>query len=285
MGQRINLAELADDDFLDEVEETPTPRAAAVDASTIGSGPEVPIETVALNPLNKRPPGEDDEIEALAETIRGKRLIQPLVVCSSSAFLDRFPGQKGVLGGAEWVALIGNRRLQAARKASLATVPVIVNDDEVASMYEVMLIENVQRRALPPLLEAEALHEALLEASISARELARRIGKSHVYVLQRLALRNLVTELRDAFEAGELKIELARQFGDLPEEEQRKIVAAGKPYRPLGGNAVTTSRVRSIRASTPAAAAKSIAEQFSSEELEELIRLLTEARQAVVVAD
>lgn len=148
-------------------------------------------------------------------------------------------------------------------------------------MYEVMLIENGQRRDLPPLYEAEAMEAVLARTGISQRELGRRIGKSHVYVAQRLALRKLIPELRAALERGELKIELARQFGELSESEQQEIVAAGRPYRAVArGNAVTThARRRNIRASTPAIAAQSIRERFTAEELAELIRLLTEADQ------
>jgi len=123
--------------------------------------------------------------------------------------------------------------------------------------------------------------EVLKTASISQRELARRIGKSHPYVAQRLALLKLIPELRSAFERGELTIERAREFGELPVAEQRAIVAAGKPYRRVSGNGVTTrAAVRSIRVSTPAAAADSIRKAFSADELAELIRLLSGHRSA-----
>ncbi len=284
MGKRIDLAKLADEDFDEpDTAAVPEPQAdspgepepANSPAEHTGAG-SASIGSVALNPLNKRPAGEDDEIEEMAETIRQHNVIQPLVVCSVQAFLAEFPDQKAAFGpDVKWVVLIGNRRLLAALKAGLRVVTIIVNDEQVASMFEVMLIENVHRLAMPPLYEADAMAEAIAKAGISQRELARRIGKSHMYVGQRLALRKLIPELRRAFEDGELKIERAREFGELPVPEQEAIVAAGKPYR-RGGNAVSTPTRRSIRASTPAAAAKSIREQFTPDELTELIRLLTQ---------
>lgn len=298
MGKKVNLAELANDDYY---EPSPAPAVSSVpklepvpdgpsapDKSATGAQAKdgapaatlVPIDTVALNPLNKRPPGEDDEIADLAATIQERGVIQPLVVCSREAYVAEFPDQAGAVNGKRWIVLIGNRRLQAARAAGSVEVPILVNDESAASMYEVMLVENGQRRDLPPLLEAEAMSAVLSKEGISRRELARRIGKSHVYVAQRLALLGLIPELRRALQAGELKIELAREFGDLPPEQQEQIVEAGKPYRRLRGNGVTASRGssgRRIRAATPAIAAESIRQSFSRDELAELIRLLTEA--------
>lgn len=293
MGKNINLADLADEDFYDATAEkgdqapgdpAPTPESptAAPVPPAVPLGPDrmsVPLDSVALNPLNKRPPGEDDEIEGLAETIRGRtKVIQPLVVCTRAAFLEEFPDQAGPIGTAELVVLIGNRRLLAVRRAGVDDhVPVIVNDELAESMYLAMLIENGHRRSLPPLLEAEAMVEAMQKHGYSQRELARRIGKSHPYVIQRLALRKLIPPLKAAFERGELKIELARKLGELSEVEQQRVVKAGTPYRLPGGNGVTTpaARVRTIKASTPAAAAASIRERFTADELDELIRLLT----------
>jgi ParB family chromosome partitioning protein len=274
MGKRVNLADLAADDIDFAARATPPDPSAHPDAES----PQrvVPIGSVSLNPLNKRPLDGDDELFELAETIREHGVIQPLVVCSVAAYLAEFPDQGKSVGSTEWVVLIGNRRLRAARMAPLDQVAIVVNDDRVTSMYEVMLVENGQRRELPPLLEAEAMAEVLKTASISQRELARRIGKTHPYVTQRLALLKLIPELRTAFERGELTIERARAFGELPVADQQQIVAGGLPYRRPSGNGVTTRAAsRSIRVSTPAAAAEAIRKVFSADELAELIQLLS----------
>lgn len=285
MGKRVNLAALANDDFYD-----PTPPAAVTPPSppmpapalvpapeALGTHRVVPIAEVSTNPLNKRPPGQDDEIASMAETITAHGVIQPLIVSSADAYLAKFPAQRTALGDIKWVVLIGNRRLLAARLAGLDEVEILVNDEQVTSMYEVMLVENGQRRELPPTLEAEAMAEVLKAASISQRELARRIGKSHVYITHRLALLKLIPELRALLEQGSLTIEQGRDFGELPESEQRAIYAAGKPFRRPGGNGVNTrSATRSIRVSSPATAAESIRAKFTAEELTELVRLLSE---------
>jgi ParB family chromosome partitioning protein len=71
----------------------------------------VPISTVTTNPLNQRPAGEDADIARLAARIREYGPIQPILVCSAAAFLARFPEQGAAVGEADWVTLIGNRRL------------------------------------------------------------------------------------------------------------------------------------------------------------------------------
>lgn len=270
MGVRKNLEEMAS--------EVPLDVGARQSTAVHDTNPDRTVVTasVSLNPLNKRPPGDDGEIAAMADTIRARGVIQPLVVCTVSAYLAEFPDQAGAVDSADWVVLIGNRRLQAARVVPLDRVPVIVNDESVTSMFEVILVENGVRRDLPPLLEAEAIREALTRANISQRELGRRIGRSNVHVKHRLALLGLIPELRTALEAGELKLELARQFGGLPPVEQEAIVAAGKPYR-RPGDSGANARARSIRVTSPAVAAESLRERFSAAEMAELIQLLTGA--------
>ncbi|MDN5913849.1 MAG: ParB/RepB/Spo0J family partition protein [Pseudonocardia sp.] len=234
-----------------------------------------------MNPLNRRSDTDSsgEEFEQLVTTIRTHGVLQPIIVCSTDAFLNRYPDHKPALDGSRWVALIGNRRLQAAAEAGLKRVPALINDDRVSSMYEVMLVENSHRRDLGPLHEAEAMQQVLDDDGCSRRELAGRIGRTHTYVNQRLSLLGLIPPLREAFEAGLLKLESAREFGALPEAEQAQIVDAGLPYRRTPrstGNAVSTPSRRTITASSPAKTAESIRRLFSVEERIELVRLLSE---------
>jgi ParB family chromosome partitioning protein len=235
----------------------------------------VPLADVCANPLNKRPTGLDEQSQEMAETIRAHGVIQPLVVSSASAYLAAFPRQRRAVGAAAWVALIGNRRLHAAALAGLDEVPILVNDDQVTSMYEVMLVENGHRRDLPPTLEAEAMAEALRAAGSSQAELARRIGKSAMYVSQRLALLELLPEFRAMLDAGQLTVETARTLGALSKEEQRALLQAGPPYRRKPARRAEALRPVTIRVSSPAVAAESIRAKFSDAELAELVALLS----------
>jgi ParB family chromosome partitioning protein len=234
----------------------------------------VPISTVITNPLNQRPAGEDVDIARLAATMREYGPIQPIVVCSAAAFLARFPEQGAAVGEADWVTLIGNRRLLASRRVALERVDVVVNDERVSSMYKAMLIENGQRRDLPPLHEARAMAEAMAEESLSQRDLARQIGKSDGFVSQRLTLLKLIPPLASALESGDLPLEVARAVGELPMEQQWEIARGGKPYRRPGADRARGRRAR--WAANPISAASAIQEKFNPAELAELVRLLTD---------
>src|SRR5690606_28862943 len=145
----------------------------------------------------------------------------PVLVCSADLYGQEYPDYAGALNGAYWVAIIGYRRLRAANRAVAKDLSVIISRDP-GQMLELMLLEHVQRRPHPPQHEARAMESAKKSGNLSTRELARRMGKSHMYVQQRLALLGLVPELAQALEDGDLKIELAREFGTLPAEQQRE---------------------------------------------------------------
>ena len=266
---KVDLATLASADVPDS-----SPRAARPAGAT-----ELPIHMVAVNPLNQRTSGDEDaaELEALAATIREHGVLQPLMVATASAFLTRYPDQHEALADARWVALIGNRRLQAAQLAERRTVPALINDEHADSLFEVMLVENSHRRDLAPLREAEAMRRVLdHNGGVSRRELARRIGRSHTYINQRLALLTLIPALRDALESGSLMVERARDLGEMTEDEQQAVADAGPPWR--SGNGVSTPRAPrrvTLPRDDPAAAARSIREAYTGDELAELIRLLS----------
>ena len=92
---------------------------------------------------------------------------------------------------------------------------------------------------------------------VSVRQLAERIGFTHGYVSQRLALLKLIAPLRDALELGSLTVERARKLGTLSENEQQAVADAGPPWK--GGGYAVTSR-RTLRSGDPAAAARSSAD-------------------------
>lgn len=297
MGKRVNLAELAREEVPenysartpaeappDPAPPSPTTPKPVEEADPGPTTSMLPVGDIVSNPLNQRAAADEEDAEfyELVATIGNHGVLQPIVVCSAAAFADRYPEQQAAVDGARWVALIGNRRLRAAGVAGLQQIPALVNDDRVASMYEVMLVENSHRKALGPLHEAEAMKRLIEEANISQRALSTRIGRTPMYVSQRMALLELIPPLRDALETGTLKLEQARQFGTLPITEQEAIAAAGPPYRRQPAGAAVNSESprrtrRSIAVSSPARAAASIREVFTETERAELVRLLLES--------
>lgn len=259
-------------------------RVPAADPSGALVVRDLPLEQIATNPLNARTEADEDraELQHLADTIAARGVLQPIVVCSVDAFLAQYPDQRAGVAGAAWVALIGNRRVAGSRLAGATSIRAVVDVDTLGSIDEVMLVENGARRDLHPLREAEALgrlrHQLKeREGSIndgSLTDLARRIGMTRAYVQQRLNLLGLIPELRAALEAGTLLIARARELGTLDEEEQRRIAMAGPPWR--GGNRVTTApRARALPRGDPEAAARSIREVYSGDDLVRLVALLS----------
>ncbi|HTE83153.1 MAG TPA: ParB/RepB/Spo0J family partition protein [Dehalococcoidia bacterium] len=278
MGKRFDLTTLAkEESFVPPAFKLNVP--APVEPIEISADADyrlIPVAAIALNPLNERPAEDDEGIEGLAATLRDYGVIQPLLVCSVAAFIQRYPAEAPRLDGAEWVTLIGNRRLRAARRVQVADVPAIINDERVDSMYRAMLIENLQHQAMPPLHEAEAMAKAMKEEGLSQRALAVQIGKTQGFVSQRLALLKLVPELRQAVVHGDLTVELARTFGELAVTEQQVIAARGKPYRRQNTTG-SDAGVRRGWASSPARAAHAIRDKFTDpNELSEVVRLLND---------
>lgn len=207
-------------------------RSALRSRITSGRPTSLPVHEVALNPLNPRY-ADDPEVQGLAASYATSGQLQAAVVIPRSNYLAAYPEQADALEAGEWVVVIGNRRLLAARLAHRATIDVRVNDDLTTAqdIDDVVLIENIQREALPPLLEAEKLKARLERPGATARGIGEAIGKTHTYVLQRVSLLKLVPELQGAMTREEIGVRLGRQLAVLTVEQQQQVVEAGPPYQ------------------------------------------------------
>lgn len=160
----------------------------------------VPIAIIKPNPLQPRQHFDEQSIEELADSIRARGLLQPIIV------------RRERDGG--YTLIAGERRLRAAERAGVGLVPAILSDDD---LLEVALEENVQREDLSPLEEAEALAALAAERGLSHADLARVIHKSRPYVSNTLALTRLPREVKQEYFADgavisrEILISIARQ--------------------------------------------------------------------------
>jgi ParB family chromosome partitioning protein len=192
------------------------------------------LDEVQPNPLNPRYDEEDPAVRELADTLQRVGQLQPALVVSVDQYLQAYPSRPSSLGPEPWVVIVGNRRLAAARLAGRPALDVrVASDIETAEDFEDrILIENIQRKDLPPLLEAEHLQHRLDRPGQTMRSVAAAIGKSHAYVQQRLDLLRMIPELQALFREGTINIRIGRQLGILPETEQRLRLAAGPPFLP-----------------------------------------------------
>ncbi|MEU4955733.1 ParB/RepB/Spo0J family partition protein [Streptomyces lavendulae] len=224
------------------------PAAAPEPTATAGTL-RVHLDALAHNPYNPRE--ELKSVDDLADSLTARGVIQPLAVVTRQAFLAAHPGHEERIGGAAYIVVDGNRRLAAANRAGLDDVPVHVDDslaDDADTLLETALTAAVQHENLDPLDEARAL-ERLVHVHGSQRAVARALGKSSPWVTQRIALLKLTPELQEAVEDRSLPVEIARNVGQLPAQQQQSAAeealakradAKRRKRTEPGANAVST---------------------------------------------
>ena len=158
--------------------------------STDGGVAQVAIDLIQRNPRQPRQSFKEDDLEELAMSIREHGIIQPLIVA---------PAMNGT-----FTLIAGERRLQAARRAGLRKVPVVIRNATDQQLLELALIENVQRADLNPIEEAEAYHHLIKEFGISQESVASRVGKSRVAVTNTLRLLDASSVVKQALVDGKI---------------------------------------------------------------------------------
>jgi ParB family transcriptional regulator, chromosome partitioning protein len=157
----------------------------------------VSIAEVKSSPLNPRKDFRDDELSELAESIRTKGLVQPIVVRPD-----------GLTGGYEIVA--GERRWRAAQKAGIHTIPVIIRELSDRELLELAIIENVQRQDLNAIEEATGYRELVERFDYSQEQLSEIIGKSRSHVANTLRLLKLPSDVQSLVQNGQISAGHAR---------------------------------------------------------------------------
>ena len=192
----------------------------------------VPIEFLRPNPKNPRRRFETAELAELADSIRAKGILQPIIVRAIPK----------VAGSFEIIA--GERRWRAAQAAALTEVPVIVIEADDREALAFAIIENVQRADLNAIEEAMAYDRLAQEFSYAQTELAAVIGKSRSHVANTLRLLKLPPSVIEQVMAGILTAGHARALlacAD-PEAVARRIVAEGLTVRDVEGLAQRADR-------------------------------------------
>ena len=130
-----------------------------------------------------------DSLKELADSIREHGIIQPIIV------------QKK---GAHYQIVTGERRWRAAKLAGLKEVPVLIREYSDENAAEIALIENIQRKDLNPIEEAEAYRRLLTEFSMTQEKLAERISKNRVNIANSLRLLKLPEEVKTLVKEGKI---------------------------------------------------------------------------------
>ena len=156
----------------------------------------VAIDMIVSSTLNPRRDFDENDLAELADSIRQKGLVQPIVVRPAAA------------GGYEIVA--GERRWRAAQLAGMHAVPVIVRELNDQEMLELAIIENVQRADLNAIEEASGYNDLMERFNYTQERLAEVIGKSRSHVANTLRLLKLPDTVRNLVREGKLTAGHAR---------------------------------------------------------------------------
>lgn len=187
----------------------------AMSTNTAGFA-DLPHAAIVLSKTNPRTHFDQAFLQELAADIRAKGVLQPILVRPlpgsrlQETLEDLMPGQPRPTH--EVVA--GEQRWRAAGIAGLQRMPAMIRqltDDEV---LDIQLVENLKRRDLHPLEEAEG-YERLVERGNTVAQVAERIGKGESYVYNTLSLRRLIPEAREAFFAGPKNGGVGRSVAEL----------------------------------------------------------------------
>ena len=210
------------------------------EASALSGLTELPIEWINSGPWQPRRRFDTDSLAELAESIRSKGLVQPVLVRPRAGTANRY----------ELIA--GERRWRAAQMAQLHNIPAIIRELSDEEAYELALIENIQRADLSAIEEAEGYRQLIDSFAYTQEQLSEIIGKSRSHIANLLRLLGLPSEVRDMIVDGRLTmgqarplighddcVALARQIADkgLSARQAEKLVT-----KPLRGKAASSPK-------------------------------------------
>jgi ParB family chromosome partitioning protein len=173
---------------------------------------EVPVDIIDTNPRQPRRHFDEASLVALADSIRERGLLQPVLV------------REGADGRYELIA--GERRWRAAKLAGLDVMPAAIRADTDAESLEVALIENMAREDLNPVEEARACAALVEELGLTREDVGRRVGRSRVAVSNLLRLLDLPDEVLDLLESGALSEGHGRALLMCSDHDARRALAA-----------------------------------------------------------
>lgn len=173
-----------------------------------GNEPEavLSISEIVRNPNQPRKTFDEDKLAELADSIRQNGVLQPILV--------RRKGQK-------YEIVAGERRYQASKLAGLKEIPVVVREIDDDKVFQLALIENLQRSDLSPIEEAKGYKQLLTSRSLTQEELAKILSKSRSSIANTLRLMDLPVEVQHMMEQGLLTAGHARAILAVPSEEGR----------------------------------------------------------------
>lgn len=189
--------------------------AAAAHSADVPPFRNIPLSQIAESPDNPRKFYDKAKLQELADSIREKGVLEPVLVRPHDG---------------DYRVVCGHRRLRATKLAGLKEIPAIVRHLDDKQALEVQVIENLQREDVNPMEEAAAYEQLVKVHGHHPKELAAKIGKSVGYVYRRLKLCELAKPVREALAEERITAAVAELIARIPgaelqEQALRKVGA------------------------------------------------------------
>jgi ParB family chromosome partitioning protein len=200
----------------------------------------IPVELIAANPQQPRRQFDEESLVALADSLRERGVIQPVLVRPRA--------------GGTYELIAGERRWRAAQLAGLEVIPAIVQPYEDRESLELALIENMAREDLNPVEEARACSLLVDELGLTREDVGRRVGRSRVAVSNLMRILDLPDEILDELIEGRLTEGHGRALLMAPDHADRRRL--GRAAVAEGWTVRETEAQARVAASPPEVAPK-----------------------------
>ena len=196
----------------------PAAATSGEQGSSRGGVREIEIARIHANPDQPRIQFDEEALDELAESIRQRGVLQPILLRPD---------------GDDYLIVAGERRWRAAQRARLHAIPAIVREIDDSATAELALIENIQRQDLNPLEEAEGYRQLINRHGHTQDDIGRLVHKSRSHVANLLRLLDLPEFVRESLLKGDISMGHARSVATAedPEELAREVIAKGFSVR------------------------------------------------------
>ena len=196
----------------------------------------VQTEQIKPNPFQPREDFDLAAIEELAQSIKEKGVIQPLLVRRVGNYFE---------------LIAGERRLRASKSLGLNEIPVIIKDVNDQDSLEYALIENIQRESLNPIEEAHAYQHLMDKFQVTQEKISEGLGKARTTIANTLRLLKLPHEIQDEMKKGRISFAHGRALLEIDDENQQRrltqeIISKGLSVRELE-SIIKTHRPKGIK--------------------------------------
>ena len=177
--------------------------------SSIESDSITEIKIIDIEPNKEQPRKAFDEekLEELADSIRQNGVITPILVCEAA--------------NGYYSIIAGERRWRAAKKAGLKEIPAIIKKLDDIKLYELSLIENLQREDLNPVEEAFGYKKLMDDYKLTQEEVSTKVSKSRSYVANAMRLLNLPEDVLNSLKEGEISVGHAKVLLSLKDDNEK----------------------------------------------------------------